>query len=96
MNTADEVIARMRELNPRLSPTAQPTARRDENHARPEVASSWPSGLLEWAAKRLPGDRGIGDTLARIGTADARASLLAAACGPCANKQRWLNERYPY
>ena len=54
------------------------------------------------AKRRQPGERGVGDTLARIlaGVGAARAAkvyerLVGRTCG-CADRQEWLNRRWPY
>jgi len=58
--------------------------------------------LVKWLTRlRKPDDRGIGDTIERmLASAGGRPfkhimHLLHLPCG-CDDRQRWLNERYPY
>jgi hypothetical protein len=63
--------------------------------------SPWPR-LARWIARRRqPGDRGVGDTLARIlaplggDTFKRWTQRIGAECG-CAARQAELNRRFPY
>jgi len=62
----------------------------------------WPRLARLVAALRKPGETGVGDTLARVfrligakSMADAYTLLTGQSCG-CADRQRKLNERWPY
>lgn len=62
----------------------------------------WPRLARLVAKLRKDGERGVGDTLARVfrrigakSMADAYTLLTGQPCG-CADRQRKLNERWPY
>ena len=70
--------------------------------ATPQPEIKWPRLCRLIGRRRVTGDRGIGDTLARqfgrLG-ADRLATLYKRLTGldcGCADRQRDLNERFPY
>lgn len=62
----------------------------------------WPAWAKETATSRQAADKGIGDTLVHL-IGDSRSEafqkrfeeLIGRACG-CAERQAWLNARFPY
>ena len=70
--------------------------------SRPAQIAEWPLGLRLVARKRIAGETGIGDTAARwIGAVGGEKFKLwfhiifGKDCN-CANRQAWLNTRWPY
>jgi hypothetical protein len=67
----------------------------------PVPREKWPWPLRILARLAIPGEKGLGDTVHRqltIGGADVIGWTLAALripCG-CSDRQKWLNERFPY
>jgi hypothetical protein len=69
---------------------------------RPLPTEEWPQWAKRLAQNRLPTDIGIGDTVVHI-IGDAKSEAfkhwfrknLGVSCG-CTERQRWLNQRYPY
>ena len=62
----------------------------------------WPLWARALARRRVAGERGVGDTLARLlnGVGAARAAavyerLVGKTCG-CKDRQQWMNEQWPY
>ncbi len=65
-----------------------------------QPAAEWPMSARIIKRLRSPEDTGVGDTIQRQLGAPGRwfkqaAESLGANCG-CANRQAWLNRRYPY
>jgi hypothetical protein len=64
--------------------------------------NQWPAWARDTAQSRQPEDTGLGDTLVHI-IGDARSEKFkqwftrkfGKSCG-CAERQRWLNQQYPY
>lgn len=57
----------------------------------------WSSPMVEWSEKRTPQDVGLGDTLHRIGTAEASGILSQLTPNTkCSQRVRVANELYPY
>jgi hypothetical protein len=69
--------------------------------APPVPRKDWPWPVRVMASLAQPGEIGIGDTLHRqltVGGRDVIAWTLNALnipCG-CSDRQKWLNERFPY
>ncbi len=68
--------------------------------ATPAPRSEWPAKIKLMAMAAEPSDKGVGDTVERVLGSGAikdwlKQALAGASCG-CANRQAWLNERYPY
>jgi hypothetical protein len=69
---------------------------------RPVPAAEWPKWAKDIARDRHPTDTGIGDTVARI-IGDSKSAAFKnwfqqnfrRSCS-CAERQRWLNQKYPY
>jgi hypothetical protein len=81
-----------------LSPqTSAPRAR-----ITPTPRAEWPAWTRALAKFRHPADTGLGDTLVHL-IGDTRSEKFkkwftrkfGKACG-CTNRQRWLNQKYPY
>ncbi len=65
--------------------------------ADPKDQSSWPV-LARVAAKMAkPEDKGVGDTVQRLAAlvGGEQFKALVPNCG-CSDRQKWLNEKYPY
>jgi hypothetical protein len=73
-----------------------------QNGPPPLKPNQWPQWAKAIATIRQPGDIGLGDTLVhQIGDATSEAfktrfeELVGSSCG-CADRQRWLNAKFPY
>lgn len=68
---------------------------------QPPVKETWPWIVRTVYARRIDGERGIGDTVERLfaymGGRQFKAFMKAnkTPCG-CSDRQAWLNARYPY
>ena len=69
---------------------------------RPLPTDQWPQWAKTLAQDRQPEDKGLGDTVVHV-IGDARSEKfrnwfkekLGTSCG-CAERQRWLNQKFPY
>lgn len=96
---------------PRFTPEAGPTEAGRQRlvpiEAPPLPRGEWPRVVKLIARRALPGERGVGDTLARLFDAPkfkgrgagelfkAYTKKHGIDCG-CGQRQDWLNARYPY
>jgi hypothetical protein len=69
---------------------------------QPVPRSSWPVAAVLASMARKQGDKGVGDTIARLAQTLGAAwmakeftALTGVKCG-CGDRRRFLNERYPY
>jgi hypothetical protein len=69
---------------------------------RPLPIDQWPQWAKTLAQDRQPEDKGLGDTVVHV-IGDALSEKfrnwfkekLGTSCG-CAERQRWLNQKFPY
>lgn len=75
-----------------------PSPRQDKYKKEHERRSTWVNRLSRY---RLESDRGVGDVVERLAAkAGGRfikraAAVLGISCG-CQDRQKWLNEQYPF
>ena len=73
-----------------------------QNRIRPLPIDEWPQWAKDLAQDRQPEDKGLGDTIVHV-IGDTRSGKfkrwfkekLGPSCG-CAERQRWLNQRFSY
>lgn len=66
---------------------------------QPVPRDRWGEGLNEWIAQRIDADIGVGSTLARIGTPEAKAILIQLTHGTgckCRDRTAKADALYPY
>lgn len=66
---------------------------------QPIPRDQWGEGMAEWTAQRIDSDKGVGSTLCRIGTPEAKAILIqltiATGC-KCRERVAICDVMYPY
>ena len=83
-------------------PGQAPTSTKKQRRKQKEQDREKRQRLIEWLKWfRMDSDKGVGDTverlLAKVGGRKIKSLIesLGGSCG-CTNRQRWLNQRYPY
>lgn len=80
-------------------PLTLSATRKQSLQVQPIPRDKWGEGLNEWIAQRIDSDAGIGSTLARIGTPEAKAILIQLTHGTgckCKDRTAKADALYPY
>lgn len=84
--------------NERIPLTVKATVRKSRI-VQPVPRDKWGEGLNEWISQRIDADAGVGSTLARIGTLEAKSILIQLTHGTqckCKDRVAACDALYPY